>query len=137
MSYGLTRAHEYEDEILLLKARAERAEAQIEELKKLSSHGNGEILLGWMDAHKKAMDRLEKAEAERDVMAKRMMDISKEFVVISEHNIALKRRLDTVEAENAQLKAWLDAVTDFNYYEEDHLEAKHQYEKWRKGQKNG
>ena len=106
MSYGLTRAHEYEDEILLLKARAERAEAQIEELKKLSSHGNGEILLGWMDAHKKAMDRLEKAEAERDVMAKRMMDISKEFVVISEHNIALKRRLDTVEAENAQLKAW-------------------------------
>ena len=63
MSYGMTRAHEYEDEILLLKARAEKAEAERDELKKLSSHGNGEILLGWMNAHKKAMDRLEKAEA--------------------------------------------------------------------------
>jgi hypothetical protein len=63
VSYGMTRAHEYEDEILLLKARAEKAEAERDELKKLSSHGNGEILLGWMNAHKKAMDRLEKAEA--------------------------------------------------------------------------
>ena len=45
-------------------ARAEKAEAERDELKKLSSHGNGEILLGWMDAHKKAMDKLEKAEAE-------------------------------------------------------------------------
>ena len=62
MSYGMTRAHEYEDEILLLKARAEKAEAERDELKKLSSHGNGEILLGWMDAHRKAMDKLEKAE---------------------------------------------------------------------------
>jgi len=52
------------DEILLLKSRVEKAEAQVAELKKLSSHGNGEILLGWMNAHKKAMDRLEKAEAE-------------------------------------------------------------------------
>ena len=43
--------------------RAEKAEARIKELKKLSSHGNGEVLLGWMDAHKKAMDKLEKAEA--------------------------------------------------------------------------
>lgn len=80
-------------------ARAEKAEAERDELKKLSSHGNGEILLGWMDAHRKAMDQLGKAEAERDVMAKRMMDISKEFVVISEHNIALKRRQAVVEAE--------------------------------------
>ena len=84
MSYGLPRAHEYEDEILLLKARAEKAEeetqawrtiamnhldmrdqaeSKVEELKKLSSHNNGEILLGWMDAHRKAMDQLEKAEA--------------------------------------------------------------------------
>ena len=46
-------------------------------------------------------------------------------------------RAEKAEAENAQLKSWLDAVTDFAYYEEDHLEAKYQYEKWREGQKNG
>lgn len=50
------------------QARAEKAEAERDELKKLSSHGNGEISLGWMDAHRKAMDQLEKAETERDIM---------------------------------------------------------------------
>jgi hypothetical protein len=43
-------------------ARAEKAEAERDELKKLSSHGNGEILLGWMDAHRKAMDRIKVLE---------------------------------------------------------------------------
>lgn len=36
--------------------------AKITELSKLSEHDNGVILLGWMDAHKKAMDRLTKTE---------------------------------------------------------------------------
>ena len=41
---------------------AYKAEKERDELKKIISHGNGEILLGWMDAHRKAMDRLDKAE---------------------------------------------------------------------------
>jgi hypothetical protein len=83
VSYGLPRASEYEDEILLLKARAYKAEAERDEFKKLSSHGNGEILLGWMDAHKKAMDRLEEAEAEnkmlRDAIEKHQRETTKDY----------------------------------------------------------
>jgi hypothetical protein len=62
--YHLDMHSELCDRMQKVIARAEKAEAERDELKKLSSHGNGEILLGWMDAHKKAMDRLEKAEAE-------------------------------------------------------------------------
>jgi hypothetical protein len=48
--------------------------AQVAELTRLSSHGNGEILLGWMDAHKKAMDRLEEAEAKINKYHHEMME---------------------------------------------------------------
>ena len=44
------------------RRRAEKAEARVEELTKLTEHGNGAILLGWLEAHGKAMDNLEKAE---------------------------------------------------------------------------
>lgn len=42
----------------------DQAESKVAELKKLSSHNNGEILLGWMDAHRKAMDRVEVLEGQ-------------------------------------------------------------------------
>jgi hypothetical protein len=47
---------------------------QVAELKKLSSHNNGEVLLGWMDAHRKAMDQLEKAEAKINKYHHEMME---------------------------------------------------------------
>ena len=46
-----------------LCTKIQELESKIEELKKLSIHDNGEILLGWMDAHRKAMDKLETCEA--------------------------------------------------------------------------
>lgn len=36
---------------------------EIRELTGMSDHGNGELLLGWMDAHSKACDRADAAEA--------------------------------------------------------------------------
>jgi hypothetical protein len=75
------------------RERAERAEAKIEELKKLSSHGNGEILLGWMDAHRKAMDRLEKAEARTKAFeqwAQCMVDVITDLELHEESDKALK-----------------------------------------------
>ena len=49
--------------------------AENEELKKLADHGNGEVLLGWMDAHRKSMDNLEESE-------RKVMELEKELDLI-------------------------------------------------------
>jgi hypothetical protein len=102
------------------QARAEKAEAERDELKKLSSHGNGEILLGWMDAHRKAMDRIKALET---ALAE---------LFYNPYPSASAK----AESENAQLKTWLDAVTDFAYYDNEHEEAICKYIAWRNGSKN-
>jgi predicted S18 family serine protease len=73
--------------------RLEKAEAEVEELKKLSSHGNGEVLLGWMDAHRKAMDKLAEAEARTKAFeqwAQCMVDVLTDLELHEESDKALK-----------------------------------------------
>lgn len=69
----------------------DQAESKVEELKKLSSHNNGEILLGWMDAHRKAMDRVEVLEGRLAMIGqieshKRVPDYVDAVEMYSNHN---------------------------------------------------
>ena len=73
MSYGLPRANEYEDEILLLKSRAEKAEAQL----KVSEEARQNSVLCMVESNRLALEdqaRAEKAEAKINKYHHEMME---------------------------------------------------------------
>ncbi len=58
-------------------------EAKVAELSRLAEYGNGPVLLGWMDAHSKAMDKLCALERE-------FRNLQKSYQYLNNRNLKLE-----------------------------------------------
>jgi uncharacterized protein YllA (UPF0747 family) len=67
-----------------------------EELTRAINHGNGEVIRGWMQAHGKAMDKLEEAEEKIKELERKLAKADRDVQDLGNLSFKLRERLSLV-----------------------------------------